>query len=122
MYEEAISSINWQNVAIRLIGFIILIGILLLSIYLLTIEKPKTSFFEDNLTTMTSVAKNYYNKNDIEDKITLREMIDKKMVLEFIDEDGKQCDVNNSYAKLENNKLKVFLTCNKKSKTKMISI
>ena len=120
MYDEVEYHINWASKfkkAIIVIGIIILIGIIVLS-FLKNKPKVQNNFFEDNLNTMIKVAKNYYQNNENLDKITLKEMLDKKMMLEFYDENGHTCDLYSSYAKKENNKIEVYLKCETKQDSK----
>ena len=63
------------------------------------------------------MAKNYYKEQDAQEKITLKEMVNKKMLLQFVDENGRYCDINNSYAIRRNNKVEVFLKCSNQEKT-----
>ena len=60
---------------------------------------------------MLKVAQNYYQSNETSDKITLQEMLDKKMLLKFIDDDGNYCDTQSSYAIRQSNKVEVYLKC-----------
>lgn len=118
MYDEVEYKINWQDKfkkTIIVLALILLIGFIILK--LTNISKPKNNFFNDNMNTMVSVAKNFYQNNNTKDKITLREMIDKKMILDFYDENGQTCDIDNSYATIENNKIEVFLKCANQQKT-----
>ena len=125
MYEDANINFNWSTVFKRLLIIFILIAISLIMITLITKKswsKPE-DYFEDNFTTMISVAKNYYTQNDLNNtKITLQEMIDKKMLLEFVDENGNTCDTKKSYANLDNNKLTVYLKCSTKQDQKQMNI
>lgn len=125
MYDEAVYKFDWSSAIKK--GFIILLFVVLALILILVFsgnhKKSDFDYFQDNLNTMVSVAQNYYTQNDLnQDTITLEEMIDKKMVLEFVDENGKTCDTKNSYAKLDNNKIIVHLTCSKQVEEKEITL
>lgn len=121
MYEEADYKFDWQNTLKKLI-IVLLIGISFFIIFLF-INKDKTTYFDDNIKTMSAVAKNYYSQNEeIKEQITLKEMIDKKMLNEFIDENGKTCDLNNSYAQINNKTIKIKLTCSTNQDIKEITI
>ena len=122
MYSEAQMTFDYQSAIKKLL----IIGIVLFitAIIICSINKPKNNinYFEDNLNTMTSVATNYYKQNNNVNTITLKEMIDNKMILEFVDEKGNSCDLNNSYAKMDNDKVEVFLKCNSNQDTKITNL
>ena len=77
--------------------------------------------FADNVESMRDAAKGYFTTERLPEKVgdsvtlTLKEMLEKKMVLEFIDSNGNKCDVQKSYVKLTKMdteyQLKVQLTC-----------
>lgn len=122
MYEQAEYRFDWSSVKKKFL-VILIIGILIFCIATLLIKpKNKTSYFDDNLTTMTSVAKKYYSQNNTAEKLTLEEMVNKKMVASFIDEDGNTCNLKKSYAQIDNNKVIVNLICNHNQKTTETSL
>lgn len=77
--------------------------------------------FTENLNTMTDAAKSYYTSARLPQKegetktLTLKEMLDNKMILEFTDSDGKTCDANKSYVEVTKKDgewlYKTFLSC-----------
>lgn len=77
--------------------------------------------FADNVESMRDAAKGYFTTERLPEKVgdsvtlTLGEMLEKKMVLEFIDSNGNKCDTEKSYVKLTKMdteyQLKVQLTC-----------
>lgn len=77
--------------------------------------------FADNVDSMRVAATNYFTKERLPEKVgdsvtlTLGEMLDKKLVLEFKDSNNKYCDTTESYVKLtkmdSEYQLKVQLTC-----------
>jgi len=79
--------------------------------------------FNENLYTMKEAAKDYFTLERLPQKvgdstkITLRQMLDKKIILPFVDKNGKQCDLDASYVlvtKYETEYLmKVNLKCGK---------
>jgi hypothetical protein len=81
--------------------------------------------FAENLRTMKEAAITYYTTPRLPDKVsdkvklTLGEMIDKKLLLELVNEDGKVCDKTKSYAEVtkmdDEYVLKVNLNCGTKS-------
>lgn len=79
------------------------------------------AIFNNNVQTMKDAAEKWYTtermpqeEGDIE-KLTLQEMLDKKLILPFVDKDGNSCDTNESYVSVkkqgEEYILKVSLTC-----------
>ncbi len=79
--------------------------------------------FADNLKIMQDAATSYYTTERLpkeignSDKMTLRDMIGKKLLVPFVDQYGKACDVDKSYVeitKMDNEYLlKVRLKCSK---------
>lgn len=111
MYDEVEYKVNWFEQFRKGLVIILIIFILGICVLLLIPKNKQVNYFEDNLQTMISVAKNYYKDSNNREKLTLKEMVNKKMLIEFVDENGEYCDVNNSYAKINNNKIEVFLKC-----------
>jgi len=80
-----------------------------------------SQIFADNLKRMQDAAQSYYTNERLpqeiggKDTMTLRDMIAKKLLVPFVDKNGKACDVDKSYVtieKLEDEYLmKVFLSC-----------
>lgn len=116
-------SINWKDVIIKVILLILLI---LLFVWLIPKPQQIDTFydrvFNDNIQTMKEAAKSYYTIDklpiNIGDKtsMTLKQMIDKHMVLEFVDKDNNVCNSDASYVEVtktgENEYvLKVNLKC-----------
>lgn len=62
--------------------------------------------FTQNMTSMTDAAKGYFTvsrlpqKEGESKKLTLADMINNKMIIEFTDSEGKTCDVNESYVEV----------------------
>ncbi len=80
--------------------------------------------FNENLLDMKVAAESYYTTprlpRNTGDKVsmTLKEMIDKKLVLSIQDKNGSSCDINNSYLEIakraDEYELKVVLSCSGK--------
>lgn len=96
----------WRDLLVRIA--LILLFIFLL-IWLFPMPKLETFYdriFADNIKIMQEAAKDYFNVERLpkemgeKKKITLREMIDKKMVLPFLDRDGNACDFDKSYVEV----------------------
>lgn len=79
--------------------------------------------FNENLYAMKEAAKDYFTLERLPQKvgdstkITLKQMLDKKIILPFVDKNGKQCDLNASYVLVtkhdEEYVMKVNLKCGK---------
>ena len=77
--------------------------------------------FNDNLMSMKEAAQSYYTTERLPQvvgdstKITLREMLDKKIILPFKDKNGKQCNLDSSYVTITKKEnefvMKVNLKC-----------
>ena len=79
--------------------------------------------FNENLLAMKESAKDYFTLQRLPQKVgdstklTLRQMLDKKIILPFVDKNGKQCDLDASYVLVtkhdEEYVMKVNLKCGK---------
>ncbi len=77
--------------------------------------------FNENLYTMKEAAKDYFTTEKLPKKVgekvslTLSEMLDKKLLLPFVDSKGKQCDLQKSYVEVtktgDEYVMKVNLSC-----------
>ena len=84
-----------------------------------------SAIFNNNIQTMKDAAEDYYTvkRMPTEDgksvKMTLKEMEDKKLIIPFVDKEGKSCDKKKSYVKVTKDGdeyvLKVSLTCSDES-------
>lgn len=127
MYDEEKRSykigINWGDLAIKLILLVLFIFLL---IWLFPKQNLNTFYdkvFNENIQTMKNAARDYYTTARLPEnigestKMTLQEMLNSKLILPFVDKDGKTCDTNASYVqvtKTTDNEyaLKVLLSCN----------
>lgn len=96
----------WRDLLVR-IALILLFVFLL--IWLFPMPKLETFYdriFADNIKIMQEAAKDYYHVERLpkeigeKSRITLREMIDQKLVLPFLDRDGNTCDFDKSYVEV----------------------
>lgn len=111
---------------------LIKVVLIVIFVFLLTFLFPMpnlTTFydavFNDNVQTMKDAAEDWFTTERMpkevgdEETLTLQDMLDKKLILPFLDKDGNQCDTEKSYVtvKKEENEyiLKVYLSCDGKS-------
>ena len=131
MYEDKKRvRINWVSLLVKLI---ILIIIFLLILFIIKWVKNKRAFvrqisdseYTTDVGIMKDAAFEYFTYDRLPTKIggtkklTLREMIDQKLIVDFT-EDGHLCLIDDSYIQAtktsdENYALKVQLNCNSKS-------
>ena len=81
--------------------------------------------FNNNVQTMKEAAEDWFTTERMpkeigeEESLTLQDMLDKKLILPFLDKDGKECDTERSYVTVKKEEkeytLKVYLSCNGKS-------
>lgn len=130
MYEENNSNFVFKNIILKLLLVIILV---VLVIWLFPTKSyvdglidnklgtSKEQIFNSNINSMKEAAIAYYTGSRVpskEDTITLEEMLDKKLLMEFKDSNNKKCDVKKSFVSITKNKedytLKVNLSCDDK--------
>jgi len=115
----------WRDLLVRVALIVLFIFLL---IWLFPMPKLDTFYdriFADNITMMKEAAKDYYSIERLpkeigdKNKITLREMLDKKMILPFLDKDGNACDFDKSYVEVIRMEteyvFKINLSCNTKT-------
>jgi hypothetical protein len=128
MYEDGNYKIqiDWKSLILKLV--LIVIAILLI-VWLFPMPKLDTFYnrvFNDNLATMKTAAENYFTtdnlpaSNGASSTLKLQDMLDKKLLVSFVDKNNNACNTSNSYAqvtKTENNTyvLKVQLSCDDKT-------
>ena len=113
-----------KGLLIRLILIVIFIFLLIWLFPMPDLKPLNNQIFADNLDRMKNVAKTYYTTERLpkdintSKKMTLREMIDNKLILPLMDSNGKYCSKDDSYieiTKLENEYvIKVYLSCTDK--------
>lgn len=126
MSEERRYGINWVDLIIKIILVVLFV---LLICWLFPMPKLDTFYdqvFNNNIQTMKNAAKDYYTASNLPTTVgetksmTLKQLIDNKLVLDFSDKDGNKCDTTNSYVQvtktLDNEyALKVQLSCGEES-------
>ena len=115
---------NWKNIFIKVA---LLILIIILIIWLIPNKSNNPLYdkiFNDNIQTMKEAARNYYTIDKLpvnvgeSTKLTLQEMLDKHMLLEFRDKNNDTCSTTESYVQVTKTGdkeyvLKVQLSCGK---------
>ncbi len=85
------------------------------------LEGLRSAIFRNNIREMKDTALMYYTKDRLpknigdKSKITLEEMINKKLILSLLDKEGKACDSKSSYVEIVKHEkeyvLKINLKC-----------
>ncbi len=120
--EEKNPGINWKDIIIKAIFFVIFLVLIVWLFPKVPNLKPfYSNIFRENIKYMQDAAESYYTNERLPKNIgdtaemTLQEMINKKLILPFVDENGESCDTKNSYVQVKKNKndytLKVNLVC-----------
>jgi len=130
MYEEKTKrkfNINWKSLIIKMIILLVAIFIIIWLIALVNKDKKvKPSNLSTNLQVMKDAAFEYFTDSKLplningKKKITLQDMFDSKLLVEFKDQNNNSCDTTNSYAeatKINDSDftIKVKLVCGKES-------
>ena len=131
MYEEKTSKnlqINWKSLLIKLGILLVVIFLIIWIVSLFRNDDEGQSNFGTNIAAMRDAATEYFTgsrlPNDINEStsITLQEMFDRNLLVEFQDENGHDCDTENSYAEAtklddQNYRIEVRLVCDNESDT-----
>lgn len=128
MYEEKSRKLNidWKSLTIKML---ILLAVLFVVLWVVALvgkgNKPKkVSNLTANLKTMQSAANEYFTGSRLPEnvngkkKVTLGEMFDSKLLIEFKDQNNNSCNTTESYAEAtkiseDNYTIKVKLVCGK---------
>ena len=105
MYSNDKKGFSILDIIVKMILFGLFIFIL---VWLFNKKVPNmapfySNVFRENIKYMQEAAESYFTDDKMpqevgdEVKMTLSEMLDKKLLLPFVDKDGKACDLNNSY-------------------------
>lgn len=124
MYEDKSVPfhINWKSLLIKLSILLVIVFIVLFLISIFNRDEAKKSNFGTNLSAMRDAATEYFVGSRLPKKvndseiITLEEMFEQNLLVEFADENGNLCDTESSYAEVtkiddENYRLEVTLVC-----------
>ena len=117
--------INWQGLIVKVA--LVVLAVLLI-IWLFPMPKLDTFYsrvYNDNLNSMKAVAENYFvgdklpSETGASTTLKLQDMLDKKIITDFVDKDNNSCNTTNSYAQVtktnDNYVLKVQLSCDEKT-------
>ncbi len=129
MYEDKQRKIkiNWKSLLIKMVILLVVIFLILWFISIINKKKQDVpSNIGTNLKIMQEAASEYFTGSKLPENlngkvsITLKEMIDSKLIIEFKDQNGKACDLTNSYAEAtkvsdEDYTIKVKLVCGKEN-------
>ena len=105
MYSNDKKGFSILDIIVKMILFGLFIFIL---VWLFNKKVPNmapfySNVFRENIKYMQEAAESYFTDDKMpkevgdEVKMTLSEMLDKKLLLPFVDKDGNSCDLNNSY-------------------------
>lgn len=119
--------INWLSLLIKVIIIFVFALILIWLISKIVGKKELSETFKSNLNNMEKVSVEYFKTVDLPQKkgeylkITLGEMIEKKLIISEKDKTAKSCDSKNSFAKItrenKNYVVEVTLKCGKEEDT-----
>ena len=106
MYDETNITyrvgINWKDILIKIILLILFILLLLWLFPRADLDVFYDQVYTNNIKTMKEAARNYYTVDRLpanvgdQTSMTLKEMVDNKMIIRFTDRDGNVCDENSS--------------------------
>ncbi len=125
MYEEKSRklNINWKSLLVKMLILLVAVFIILWLVSLINKKNSdKPSNLNTNLKLMQQAATEYFTESKLpttingKKKITLQEMFDSKLLVEFKDQNNKSCDTAESYAETTKKSsntfdLKVKLVC-----------
>lgn len=133
MYEENQSTFRFKGIILKILLILLVIFIIIWlfptkdyvsNLINQKLGTSKEQVFNNNVNTMKNAALSYYNgsrlpqNNNDTAKLTLKEMLDENLLIEFTDSKGKKCDTKKSYVEITKNKedykMKVNLTCSDK--------
>ena len=126
MYSNEKKGFSILDIIVKIILFGLFIFIL---VWLFNKKVPNmapfySNVFRENIKYMQEAGENYFTDDKMpkevgqQVKMTLSQMIDAKLIIPFVDEDGNSCDIYNSYVTItkqedESYILKTNLKCNK---------
>ena len=134
MYQEGHRGFAFKSIILKILFIVVLIFLIIWLFptknYVKNLIDQKlgtntNQIFNTNIETMKNAATSYFNGDRLPEKVdqsktlTLREMIDKNLLVDFTDSNNKKCNYKKSYAKVTKTKsdykLKVNLACTDKT-------
>ncbi len=129
MYEEKVRklNINWKSLIIKMVILLVALFVILWFVSFFKKDKKTVeSNFNFNLNNMQSAAHEYFTGSNLPSslketkKITLGEMFNSKLLVEFKDQNDKACNLTDSYAEAmrisdEDYSIRVKLVCDSES-------
>lgn len=107
MYDNENSrSYFFRNLIVKILLVLLFVFLLMWLIPMPNLNPFYDKIFTQNVSSMTDAAKAYFTTARLpqEDgetkKLTLQDMLDNKMIIEFTDSDGKKCDTEKSYVEV----------------------
>ncbi len=105
MYNEG-RSFLLRDVIIKVLLVLLFVFLLIWLFPMPNLNPVYDRIFGENIKTMTEAAKSYYTierlPKNVGDKVTLtlKEMLENKMILPFVDSDNKSCDATKSFVEI----------------------
>ena len=106
MYNENGKSYFFRDLIVKILLVLLFVFLLMWLFPMPNLNPLYDKIFSQNISNMTDAAKSYFTvsrlpQNEGETKkLTLGDMINNKMIIEFTDSDGKACDVDKSYVEV----------------------
>lgn len=123
--ERSGLGITLTGFLLRLILIIIFVLLLLWLLPMPNLKHYYSSAFGQNIDKMKDAAMSYYTNERLPKtekdsvKMTLKEMLDAKLLLPFVDSKGKKCDEDHSYVEVTKSGneylMKIYLSCDSES-------
>lgn len=121
MELESRKSYFIRDLIVRILLIVLFIFLLMFLFPMPNLNPFYDAIFNDNVQTMKDAAEKWYTTDRMPEKegeikkLTLQQMLDKKLILPFVDKDGNSCDTNKSYVTVKKSGdeyiMKVSLTC-----------
>lgn len=106
MYNENGKNYFFRDLIVKVLLVLLFVFLLMWLLPMPNLDPFYDKIFTQNMNSMTEAAKGYFTvsrlpQNEGETKkLTLADMINNKMLIEFTDSEGKTCDINKSYVEV----------------------
>ncbi len=114
-----------RDILVKIVLIVLFVFLLMFVFPMPNLTTFYDAVFNNNVQTMKDAAEDWFTTERMpkevgaQETLTLQEMLDKKLILPFLDKDGKECDTEKSYVTVKKEEkeyiLKVYLSCNGKS-------